>query len=328
VIDLDALSRRLWGARTPGSLLLLPLSGLFGAALLIRAALYATGVLRTHALAVPVIVVGNFLVGGTGKTPLVLWLVQQLARRGLRPGVVSRGYGGRNSTPLAVSTTSAPEEAGDEPLLLARRLGAPVWIGRDRVAAARALLARHPSVNVLVLDDGLQHRRLARDFEIAVFDARNVGNGWLLPAGPLRERPRTVDAVVRNGVAAAHGEFAMRLVPAGFFRLRDGAPVELAWLRARKLHAAAGIGRPEGFFQTLRELGLQFTSHAYPDHHVYTAHDLRFSDCDAVLLTEKDAVKCAQDDRTDLIVLRVEAEVDEGLLDRIAARLMKFTPHG
>ena len=326
---LEALARRLWTARTPLSLLLLPFSWLFALALRLRAVLYAAGLLRVERLPVPAIVVGNFLVGGTGKTPLVLWLVQHLAERGLRPGVVSRGYGGRNARPAAVTELSSPAEAGDEPLLLARRLGAPVWIGRDRAAAARALLERHPTVDVMVLDDGLQHRPIARDFEIAVFDERGTGNGLLLPAGPLREPPRPVDAVVRNGVPPAPGEFGMRLVPAGFFRLHDGGAVELGWLRTRRLHAAAGIGRPESFFRTLAAMGLAFTPHAFPDHHVYRAADLRFADCDAVLLTEKDAVKCAMFERTDLIMLRVEADVDPALLERIAGRLaaLRF-PHG
>jgi tetraacyldisaccharide 4'-kinase len=320
-VDVHALTRRLWLARTPLALLLLPLSWLFALVQRLRAALYAVGLLRTERLPVPAIVVGNFLAGGTGKTPLVLWLVQHLAERGLRPGVVSRGHGGRNAAPVAVTELSSAEEAGDEPLLLARRLGAPVWIGRNRVAAARALLDRHPAVDILVLDDGLQHRRLARDFEIAVFDERGTGNGFLLPAGPLRERPRAVDAVVRNGAPPADGEFAMRLAPAGFYRLHDDSEVELDWLRTRRLHAAAGIGRPDSFFKTLREMGLAFTPHSFPDHHVYAAGDLRFADCDAVLLTEKDAVKCVMFKRTDLIMLRVEADVDPALLERIAERL-------
>ena len=321
MIDLDALSRHTWRTRTPLAFLLLPFAWLFEAALSLRAMLYASGLLRTYRLPVPVIVAGNFLAGGTGKTPLVLWLVQGLAARGMRPGVVSRGYGADNAVPAAVTPVSSVAAAGDEPLLLARRLDAPVWIGRDRVATARALLAHHPAVDVLVLDDGLQHRRLARDFEIAVFDERGTGNGFLLPAGPLRERPRHVDAIVRNGTYAASGEFAMQLMPAGFYWIHDGLPVDAAWLRTRRLHAAAGIGQPERFFRTLRSLGLQFTPHAYPDHYAYSSSDLRFDDCDVVVLTEKDAVKCATPDRTDLVMLRVEAQIDPSLLERIAGRL-------
>ncbi|MGH8681616.1 MAG: tetraacyldisaccharide 4'-kinase, partial [Burkholderiales bacterium] len=205
----------------------------------------------------------------------------------------------------------------------AERSGAPVWIGRDRAAAGRALLTAHPDCNVLVCDDGLQHYRLARDFEIAVEDERGSGNGLLLPAGPLREpASRPVDAVVLNGAPPRAGAFAMRLEPAGFRRVADpGAAVAIGALRGKRLHAVAGIGNPRRFFATLEALGLAFTPHAFPDHHPFAARDLEYPDCDAVVMTEKDAVKCRRFARADLLALRVEARVDDRLADSIAARI-------
>ncbi|HEY9380907.1 MAG TPA: tetraacyldisaccharide 4'-kinase, partial [Burkholderiales bacterium] len=248
--------------------------------------------------------------------------VAQLRARGWRPGILSRGYQGQNETPRAVLPGTDPIEAGDEPALLAERSGVPVWIGRRRVAAGRALLAAHPQCNVLVCDDGLQHYALARDFEIAVEDERGLGNRWLLPAGPLREpASRRVDATVTNGTQRP-GAYAMRFDAAAFYPVHDPArSVSLGDLRAKRLHAVAGIGNPERFFRQLEALGLRFVAHAFPDHHRYRAEDLRFDDCDTVLMTEKDAVKCRAFGRTDLVALRIEAVVDPALADLIETRL-------
>jgi tetraacyldisaccharide 4'-kinase len=208
-------------------------------------------------------------------------------------------------------------------VLLAERSGVPVWVGVDRFAAARGLLAAHPDRDVLLSDDGLQHYRLARDFEICVEDTRGEGNGWLLPAGPLREpASRAVDATVVNEARARPGTFAMRLVPSGFRALE--APtreVPIDALRGRRLHAVAAIGHPERFFATLRSLGLDFVPHALPDHHPYTAADLDFPAGATVLVTEKDAVKLRRFHRRDVLVLRVEAEVDPRLADRVVEKL-------
>jgi tetraacyldisaccharide 4'-kinase len=275
-----------------------------------------------------VVVIGNLVVGGTGKTPVVLWLVETLRARGFRPGVVSRGYRAANAVARAVPPGGDPVLFGDEPVLLAERANAPVWIGRDRVAAARALLAAHPERDVIVCDDGLQHYALARDFELAVEDERGFGNGLLLPAGPLREPPsRTVDAVVLNGATAAgmparSGRFSMYLEPASFHRVDDPSrTLNPEQLRGKRLHAVAGIGNPQRFFATLAALGLAFEPHAFPDHHVFSALDLSYRDCDAVLMTEKDAVKCRALGRKDLFALRVDARVDSKLADLIANRL-------
>ena len=314
-----------WRARTALSTLLLPVACLYRVVLRARLKLYALGWLRRRRLPVPVIVVGNFTVGGTGKTPLTLWLVAALAAAGYRPGIVSRGYGGSTRVAQSVGPQSPADACGDEPVLLARESGCPVWIGRDRGAAAMALLAANPQVDLVVLDDGLQHIALDRDVEIAVHDERGAGNGRLLPAGPLREFPRPVDAVICNAAVCPPGEFAMRLVATGLVDLASGRTVELADLIGLRLHAAAGIGNPARFFATLRELGLVFVEHAFPDHHAYARGDFDFEACDAVLITAKDAVKSsvlAASGSMRLIVLRVTPEVDPALatlvIDRVA----------
>ncbi|MCG2578963.1 tetraacyldisaccharide 4'-kinase [Dechloromonas sp. XY25] len=282
-------------------------------------------------LPVPVVVVGNITVGGAGKTPLTLWLAGQLRARGWHPGVVSRGYGRSGDEVRAVLPDSKPEEVGDEPLLIARRGDIPVWVGRSRAAAGEALLAAHPEVDVVLCDDGLQHYALARDVELAVFDARGTGNGWRLPVGPLREslsRLRSVDAVVANGVpaealSAPVPVFEMRLRPGGFYRLGDPAQTCAAdALRTRgRLHALAGIGHPERFFTTLAGLGLACETHPFPDHHRYVQSDLVFADGGVLLMTEKDAVKCRDLQAGEAWVLPVEAELSPALIDHIVEKL-------
>jgi len=280
----------------------------------LRAQAYASGWLPRHRVSKPVIVVGNLSVGGTGKTPLVIWLVERLCELGLRPGIVLRGYGARRRERGAVSRRvqidSDPAAVGDEALLLRLRTGVPVLVDRDRVRAARALV--NAGVNVIVADDGLQHLRLARNYEIVVIDAaRGFGNGYLLPAGPLREpraRLSQVGAVVINGeggVLLAADEapvFSMhlrgeRLYPltaaAGAAdRAHVGDSIALASLAGKRVHAMAGIGNPQRFFDQLSVAGLTVIAHPFPDHHRYRALELQFNDGLPVLMTEKDAVKC------------------------------------
>jgi tetraacyldisaccharide 4'-kinase len=315
-----AFPERHWYRRSALSLALWPLSLAFGAGVAIRRGLYRHGLFTQTRLPVPVVVVGNLVVGGAGKTPLTLWLARALAARGRRPGIVSRGFGGTDAGPSEVPPGGDWRRYGDEPVLMAEAVAAPVWIGRRRAAAAQALLAAHPDCDVVLCDDGLQHYALARDVELAVVDARGAGNGFLLPAGPLREpAARAVDAVVGHGTP---GRFAMRLEPSGFSRVsRPDQAVPLEALRGRRLHAVAGIGHPQRFFDSLAALGLAFTPHAFPDHHAFVPADLEFAACDAVLMTAKDAVKCRAFGRDDLVALAVAARVDEALADFVIDRI-------
>lgn len=314
---------RHWYRLSPVSLLLFPLSLVFRLLVASRRLLFRVGALSSVRLRVPVVIVGNLTVGGTGKTPLILALVEALRAKGLRPGVLSRGHGGNDTGPRAVSGGDDAAQVGDEPLLLAERSGCPVWIGADRAAAARALLASCPRCDVILCDDGLQHYRLQRDFEIAVEDERGFGNGLLLPAGPLREpASRRVDATVVNGAEPKPGAFRMRLAPAGLYRVDgQGAPLAQSELSGKRLHAVAGIGNPERFFEGLSRMGFTFSAHPFPDHHAFQAAELEFADCDFVLMTEKDAVKCRHFGRRDLIAVRVEAELDSALAELILERI-------
>jgi tetraacyldisaccharide 4'-kinase len=282
----------IWRKRGLAAWLLLPAALLFYFLVWLRRAFYRFGILKTGRLAVPVVVVGNITAGGSGKTPLVIWLAGELCRRDRKPGVISRGYGGSVEGVRKVSHGDTPEVVGDEPLLIARRAGCPVYVGRDRVATGRTLLAENPECDVIISDDGLQHYRLARDFEIAVVDRRGFWNGWPLPAGPLREpvsRLKSVDAVVANGWGGEAG-FTMTLNGDRFHRLGSEETCAAGALAGARLHAVAGIGEPQRFFDHLSALGLVFESHAFPDHHAYGDGDLDF-DGDAILTTEKDAVK-------------------------------------
>jgi tetraacyldisaccharide 4'-kinase len=313
---------------------LFPLAWLFGALVAGRRAAYRAGLARSERLPVPVVVVGNLVAGGAGKTPLTLWLVEGLRANGWRPGIVSRGYGADVGVPKLVDPAAKASECGDEPLLLARRSGVPVAVCRDRVAAGRALLDAHPECNVIVADDGLQHYRLARDVELAIFDARGAGNGCLLPAGPLREpmdRLRQVDAVVLNGIAVLPDLpvgvpcHQMRLDGARFVALNDaGRTCSASDLAGRVLHAYAGIGDPGRFFRHLDALGLHFEPHPFPDHHHFSVADFAPTQGSVVLLTEKDAVKCAGLIDGEAWVLPVSAEIDQGkpgLIERILEKL-------
>jgi tetraacyldisaccharide 4'-kinase len=318
---------RHWSRLTWLCLLLLPVSLLFRLAVVIRRLLYRIGALASVHLPVPVLVVGNVTVGGTGKTPLVLWLADFLVDCGYRPGIIARGYGGSERL-QEVTAHSEPAQAGDEAVLLARRSHAPVFVCRDRVAAGKGLLEAHPDCDVIISDDGLQHYRLARDLEIAVVDGeRGLGNGLLLPAGPLREPPRrlnAVNAIVFNGkaVAGLRAGFVMRLESTVFMNVLNPAVTTVCGrLRGQRLHAVAGIGNPERFFQTLSRMGLAFQAHPFPDHHAFRSTDLDFRDADAILMTEKDAVKCQAFARESFWYLPVEAKVDPALGELILERL-------
>ena len=319
-----------WYRITPMHLILYPISLIFRGLVSLRRELYLSNFLSSHQLLLPVIVVGNISVGGTGKTPLTLALAQQLIEHGWYPLIISRGYGRTISRPQPATLSNTAAQVGDEPLLMARRGLCPVWVGADRVATAHAALQACPQCNVVLCDDGLQHYRLQRDVEIAVIDGMlRYGNGLMLPAGPLREpvsRLQAVDAIVVNGGDTAANEYAMSLNGEIFYNLlnpdQTAAPADF---KKPNIHAVAGIGNPQRYFQHLETLGIPFTPHAFPDHHPYHAADLSFADCDAILLTEKDAVKCAEFADARYWVLRVNAQIDPALIDQI---LRKIDPHG
>ena len=330
-----------WQRRGGGALIFLPFMLVFAAVAAARRRLYRARILRSWRSPVPVVVVGNITVGGTGKTPLVIEILDILMRRGWTPGVIARGYGrvpSREGDPRGVVRVypdlATPEHFGDEPVLIARRSRVPVYLSPDRPAAARALLAAHPEVNVLVSDDGLQHYALARDVELAVVDGeRGFGNGLMLPAGPLREpmsRLATVDAAVVNGGAsdtlAAPRQFAMVLGRERFVAMaanRELSPEEFAQAaRGRSVVAIAGIGNPQRFFEHVARLGVLARGVAFADHHAYQPQELKLPGAEVIVMTEKDAVKCAAFADARMWYMRVDAilpaEFDDFLLTRIA----------
>ncbi|MDR1311155.1 MAG: tetraacyldisaccharide 4'-kinase [Burkholderiaceae bacterium] len=301
---------RVWQGRGILAMLLLPLSLLFRLIVWARRRAYARGFLASARLPVPVIVVGNIFVGGTGKTPLTIWLVDVLRRAGFSPGVVSRGYGRQDDEPEAVGPDSAPGRVGDEPLLIYRQARCPVVVGKKRVAAAQHLLHLHREVNILISDDGLQHYAMQRQMEIVVFDGRGAGNGWMLPAGPLREpltRRRDITVVNSLNFPAPSNYiyspdiFLLRLTGSVAEQLCDASrQIPLASLpelvsgRPAKIAAVAGIGHPLRFFTLLRAHHLRFTEYPLPDHYPYADNPFEKMDADIILITEKDAVKCFQ----------------------------------
>ncbi len=326
-------------ARRSLATVLAPLSTLFGTTAAVRR---KRSLASADRLPVPVVVVGNLTVGGSGKTPLVIALVEALRAEGYVPGVISRGYGGsatRVSTFIAgvdAKEADAANEFGDEAVLIAVRTGAPVFVGRRRPDVARALLAAHPDVDVLIADDGLQHYALVRNFEIAVFDARGAGNGKLLPAGPLREplsRLADVDAVVLNGpdtpmpklpdgVRLLAEPYRMELVAGDAYRVNDPSMKRsLESFRGRRLTAAAGIGHPQRFFAMLRGIGLSFHRMPLDDHHRYRTNPFERRNSEAVLMTEKDAVKCARFDEARMWAVPVTARIDPRLVAAILANV-------
>ncbi len=320
---------RHWYRKTVLSFLLLPVSGFYCSLVLLRRTLYRLGVLATIRLSVPVIVVGNITVGGTGKTPLVVWLAGFLREQGKHPGIVLRGYTGQaGNWPQSVTASSDPALVGEEAVLLARRGACPVVADPDRVRGAQRLIDEH-GCDVIVSDDGLQHLRMARDLEIAVIDGvRRLGNGFCLPAGPLREpasRLSQVDIRVVNGAARA-GDFGMRLTETGLFRVNaPAAHMPFASLAGKSVHAVAGIGHPGRFFNHLRRLGIEVVEHAFPDHHRFVAQDIRFADGRPVIMTEKDAVKCERFADDNAWYLAVEAQPDPRVGEEVRRHLEEIT---
>ncbi|CAG4883862.1 lipid A 4'kinase [Georgfuchsia toluolica] len=328
----EAFLHRIWLQRGIAALLL-PFAWLFFLLSGARRALYRFGIFSSRRLPVPVVVIGNISVGGAGKTPLILHLAQCLTAMGCRPGIVSRGYGAGAVDAREVYVDSAVDDAGDEALLLKRRSGVPVFVGHDRAAAAHALLVAYPQCQLILCDDGLQHYALQRDLEIAVIDRRGFMNGWLLPAGPLREPPSRlgeVDACVLNeaslAIAADVPVFRMSLVGTHFTLLGDATrQCDVAALRNLRLHAFAGIGEPQRFFDHLSRLGLSFVPHVFSDHHRYCAEDFGV-EADAILTTEKDAVKCLNLTQLPIWVLPVDAVLEPDLARFVLEKINGCAP--
>jgi tetraacyldisaccharide 4'-kinase len=291
----------------------MPLSWLFGVIVYIRKSFYQLGLFKSYSLNVPVIIVGNINVGGTGKTPFVIWLVEQLQLAGYKPGVISRGYGGSNKAVKAVSYNSNPAEVGDEPVLIAKRTDCPMFVSANRVDAGLALLQAHPECNVIISDDGLQHYRLKRDIEIVLVNMQNLSNSnqSLLPAGSLREkinRLQIVDVIVDSSVNLNATSASLTLIKtldlqAPIFNMQlqgntfksvanSHAEQTVDFFKDKPLVAIAGIGNPERFFNQLTNLGLQFEQKVFVDHYAFVAQDLVPFKNSTLLMTEKDAVKC------------------------------------
>ena len=304
-----------------------PLSWLFALVTSIRRFAYKEGFFKSYALPVPVIIVGNINVGGSGKTPVVMWLVDQLTKNGYSPAVISRGYGGSVKVPTSVNAGTPASLVGDEPVLIKNRCHCPVWVGANRVEVATALLKVHPECNVLISDDGLQHYALQRDVEIAVVDAeQHQKYARLLPAGQLREplsRLNSVDAIVCNGQKSDEAFYQMQLVGDQFYNLVNVETHAVAAdFKHKAIKAMAGIGKPARFFEHLQQLGLTFVSISFDDHYAFSAEDLAKIDCDVLIMTEKDAVKCKPFAQAHHWVLPVEANIDAALLPLILAKLV------
>jgi tetraacyldisaccharide 4'-kinase len=332
--SIETILSRAWLHRGVLACLLLPLSLVFGVAVRVRRCMFQLGLARSERVRVPVIVVGNVFIGGTGKTPFVIWLVQAMRRAGYIPAVVSRGYGVQNDVPCEVRSDSQARDVGDEPVLIAQHAACPVMVGRKRVEAINTLLASHPEINLIVSDDGLQHYRLQRDIEIVLFDSRGFGNGWMLPAGPLREpKTRRADFVVVNGAQIPSGlpadarqmqltgEIAEHLCD----RSQRSALRDLAASPNVQIVAAAGIGHPGRFFSMLHQAGLRFKEMPLPDHYDFSVNPFAGLSADVILITEKDAVKCMHmaelknDPR--LWVVPVTARIDQMLAEQIVEKL-------
>ncbi len=332
--------QRQWYGRTTAPWWLLPASALYGLVFRLRRWLYRRGYLPQIRVAVPVLIVGNITVGGTGKTPLTMALVQALQACGWHPAILSRGYAAQHTGVRHIQAQDDPYQWGDEAVLMAQHTQVPIWVGRQRPAVAQALLAAHPEVDLLVCDDGLQHLALARDVELIVLDgARQVGNGALLPAGPLREpvqRLQQATALIVQGSPLECQEITQRYAPlpplfALQLRARHWVNVTqpqqtraLDFFGHTPCHAVAGIGNPERFFALLRQYGIPIQAHAFPDHHAFVATDLAFTPHQPLLMTEKDGIKCRSlPGLSDAWMLPVEAVLEDGLtqlLDHILRR--------
>lgn len=323
---------RIWSGHSWLYLLLLPLSWLYGAITWLIRVSYRLGLRASWRSPVPVVIVGNLTAGGNGKTPVVIWLVEQLQQRGYRVGVVSRGYGGKSVVyPLLLNNATTTSQAGDEPVLIFQRTGAPVAVSPKRAEAIKSLLQSH-TLDFIITDDGLQHYALQRDFELVVIDGvRRFGNGWWLPAGPMRERAgrlHSVDAVITNGGVAAAGEIPMQLVAREAVNLVTGErqPVQ----QLQHVVAMAGIGHPPRFFATLSMLGIEpENEYAFADHQDYSLAQLSplTTGSQILLMTEKDAVKCRAFAQPNWWYLPVDAQLPPDQAESLLLKIQALSQH-
>ncbi len=319
-----------WYQPHPIRWLLWPLSALYCSVIWCRKQAYHFGLFKQTKISVPIIVIGNISVGGTGKTPCVIWLAKQLKQAGYRPGIISRGYGSQaKNYPQNVTPTSDPILVGDEPVIISRHTQCPMAISPNRVEAAEYLL-EHYDCNIIIADDGLQHTALGRDIEIIVVDdERLFGNGLCLPAGPLREplsRLKTVNFIVYNG--GNSNKFNMTLTQVNAINLLDPSITKtVADFSNEPVHAIAGIGHPERFFNQLSTSGLTIQSHPFSDHHHFQQRDLAFENAAAILMTEKDAVKCQAFATENMWFIAIEASIS-GKLEQKIINLLEIPHHG
>ena len=326
IVLINRMLMHIWYDKNFWQLLLIPFSATYKMICWCRRLAFRKGIFPTYRPPVPVLVVGNISVGGTGKTPLSIWLALKLLAYGYRPGIVCSGYGGKaDFWPQQVRPDSDWTVVGDEAILIARQVGSiPVAVGPARSNSVKAMVAKH-DVDIIVSDDGLQHYALERDIEIAVVDGvRRLGNGHCLPAGPLRESParlKDIDLIVCKGIAG-RGEYPMKLIAHCLRSVnRPEIQVEVADFSQRIVHAVAGIGNPNSFFTLLRSLGFELHEHVFPDHYALKAEDVTFGDGLPVIMTEKDSVKCEVFDREDIWCLPVRAELSDIFEGRLKALL-------
>lgn len=327
-MSLHELAENVWYDGHPLSYVLLPISWLYRSVVAARKTLYSAGLFSVTQLDIPVIVIGNIAVGGTGKSPLTIWLADYLKQKGRRPGIVSRGYGGRlNRNVQQVRADSSPDLVGDEPIMIVRKTQCPVAIGKDRSKAALGLI-EHQHVDVIICDDGLQHLALSRDIEIAVVDGlRRHGNERCLPAGPLREplsRLKSVDLVVAN-TRARRGEFLMEYQYGDLISSQDvNDKRSIEHFSNKTVHAVCGIGSPEKFYSYLIRHDIKVIRHRFPDHHRYQPSDLHFADEFPIVMTEKDAVKCEAFSNQAFWYLPIEAQLADTFQHRLDKQLKEL----
>ena len=337
---ISALKRRLefklfqiWQSQQGAAKVLRPVSWLYCAVVVSRRMLYLLKFKKIEKVSAPVIVIGNLTVGGTGKTPLVTWLTNYLKGHGYRPGIISRGYGGKaRHWPQQVRPDGDPVAVGDEAILISKRTACPMAVGPERVISGQELLHYHPACNIIISDDGLQHYALHRDIEVAVIDGKlRFGNGYCLPAGALREpitRLSKVDFIVANG-KAEEGEYAMHYKINDAYSLQNPASSRpLEQFKGQVVHAIAGIGHPDRFFTQLTELGMDVITHPFPDHYFYREEELEFGDTNPVLMTEKDAVKCKRFAKPHHWYVPVTVEVQEAFGEAILKKLKEIQSNG